>query len=211
MNRTSFQETDAFLDRSMRVLLCMSNSRDRELVADQLRSASLDIVVYEGGDELPQFDLCVVDTELYPSVAQAVEERRQRLGAVHLPLLLVLGPNDSEAKLGPSLDHIDDVIAVPTAGEIFTQRVTALLRIKKQSEQLALFARAMDDAPSGISISDARGDEKLRYVNDGSCRGRRRNRRPSARCAVPSTAGNRSASRSGTTGKTGRCSGTNWR
>ena len=166
MNRTSFQETDAFLDRSMRVLLCMSNSRDRELVADQLRSASLDIVVYEGGDELPQFDLCVVDTELYPSVAQAVEERRQRLGAVHLPLLLVLGPNDSEAKLGPSLDHIDDVIAVPTAGEIFTQRVTALLRIKKQSEQLALFARAMDDAPSGISISDAGGDQKLRYVND---------------------------------------------
>ena len=166
MNRTSFQETDSFLNRSMRVLLCMANRRDRGLVMDQLDSESLEIVAPEGTDELPQFDLCVVDTRTYPSIAGDIEQRRERLGSIHLPVLLVLGPNDSESSLGPHSDRIDDVIAVPTSGEIFKQRVEALLQIKKQSEQLALFARAMDDATSGISIADAGGDQELRYVND---------------------------------------------
>jgi PAS domain S-box-containing protein len=166
MYRASFQQSDAFLSRSMRVLLCMANARDRQLVADQLASESLDIVRPDGADELPQFDLCVVDTQTYPTIADTIERRRKRLGTIHLPVLLVLGPSDSEAALGPHSDRIDDVIAVPTSGEIFKQRVKALLRIKKQSEQLALFARAMDDANSGITIADAGGDQELRYVND---------------------------------------------
>ncbi|MDS0258747.1 PAS domain S-box protein [Haloarcula sp. S1CR25-12] len=166
MFESSFQGTDAFLSRSMRVLLCLSNPRDRELLADQLRSDDLEVVTADGTEPVPQFDLCVVDTSRYPSVIDTVEARRGELGSVNLPVLLVLGPNDSEHAVGPYWDSIDDVLPVPTSGQTFRHRVDALLSTRRQSEQLALFARAMDDAQTGISIAHAGGDQELQYVND---------------------------------------------
>jgi len=163
---TSFSGADSFLGRSLRVLLCISNPRDRKLLAEQLRSTELDAVAIEPAEPLPQFDLCVADTDSFPSVAGAVEKRRGELGSVRLPVLLVLGPNDSEQAARPYWDSIDDVLSVPTSKEVFQHRVSALLSSRRQSEQLALFARAMDDAHTGISIADAGGDQEMRYVND---------------------------------------------
>ncbi|MFC6755431.1 MULTISPECIES: PAS domain S-box protein [Haloarcula] len=166
MFNTSFQETDRFLSRSMRVLLSIANPRDRELLAEQLRSTDIEVVATDGSEPLPQFDLCVADTTSFPSIADHLEERRSELGSVRLPVLLVLGPSDSEQAARPYWNNIDDVLAVPTSKQIFRHRVSTLLQSRTQSEQLALFARAMDDAKTGITIADADGDQELRYVND---------------------------------------------
>ena len=167
---TSFQGTDRFLSRSMRVLLSIANPRDRELLAEQLRSVDVEVLTPSESESIPEFDLCVVDTTTFPSVADTIDARRDELGAIHLPVLLVLGPNDSEGPLRAHWDSIDDVLAVPTSGEVFHHRVATLLSRRRQSEQLALFARAMDDAHTGITIAEAGGDQELRYVNDAFLR-----------------------------------------
>ncbi|WP_324662197.1 PAS domain S-box protein [Haloarcula sediminis] len=166
MYDSSFRGVDALRNRPPRVLLHISNPRDRELLADQLHTTELEVVTVDGTDPLPRFDLCVADTGSFPSIVDSVEERRAELGSVRLPVLLVLGPNESEQAARPYWDSIDDVLAVPTSKRIFRHRVSALLRSRTQSEQLALFARAMDDAKTGISIADAGGDQEFRYVND---------------------------------------------
>jgi len=166
MFHTSFRTPDAVLDRPMRVLLSLTNARDAELLTDQLRDNDIVVVGPEDGDPLPRFDLCVVDPAQFRGLADDIEARRSEFGAVQLPVLLVLGPNDSERTAQRLGDHIDDAISVPTTSAVFQQRVTALLRLKRQSEQLALFGRAMDDATTGITIADAGGDQELWYVND---------------------------------------------
>ena len=163
---SSYKGADGLRNRSPRVLLCIANSRDRELLAEQLRSTDLQVVTLDGSETLPRFDLCVVDTDTFPSIADSIETRRSELGAVRLPVLLVLGPHESEQAARPYWDTIDDVLAVPTSKRIFRHRVSTLLRSRTQSEQLALFVRAMDDAKTGISITDADGDQPARYVND---------------------------------------------
>ncbi|MDS0284120.1 PAS domain S-box protein [Haloarcula onubensis] len=164
---TSIQETDSFLARSMRVLLSIASPRDRELLAEQLRSAGLTVVSAADDDgSIPQFDLCVVDRRTYPSVADTIEARREALGVVQLPVLMVLGPNESERRVRPYWDSIDDVFSVPTSREVFRHRLDGLVSTRRQSEQLALFARAMDDAQTGICIATAGGDQELEYVND---------------------------------------------
>jgi len=166
MFQSSYQGTETLVNRSMRVLLCIANTRDRELLADQLRSADLSVVTPAATDSMPQFDLCVADTTTFPKVAETIEARRGQLGAVQLPVLLVLGPNDSEQSARAYWDRIDDVLAVPTSKDVFRHRVETLLETRRQSEQLALFARAMDDAHTGISIATAEGDRELLYIND---------------------------------------------
>ncbi|WP_277541269.1 PAS domain S-box protein [Haloarcula laminariae] len=162
----SFPGGGPLRNKSPRVLLCIANPRDRELLAEQLRETELDVRTADGTEPLPKFDLCVADTTTFPSIADSIAERRAELGSVRLPVLLVLGPNDSEQAAEPYWDNIDDVLSVPTSKRVFRHRVSALLRSRTQSEQLALFARAMDDAKTGISIADAGGDQELRYVND---------------------------------------------
>jgi PAS domain S-box-containing protein len=169
MYQSSFQQTDAFLNRPMRVLLSMGNARDSSLLAEQLRSNDIDVVVAGTDESLPQCDLCVVDSKRLEALTDDIQSRREKLGAVQLPVLLVLGRKESVASTTALGDRVDDVISVPTSGEVFQNRVDALLRLKKQSEQLALFARAMDDSTAGISIADASGDQELRYVNDAFC------------------------------------------
>jgi PAS domain S-box-containing protein len=166
MFESSFQGPESLVSRAPRVLLCLSNPRDRELLAEQLRSTDREVVTAETSQTLPRFDLCIADTASFPSIADTIEERRGDLGSVRLPVLLVLGPGDTEQAARPYWDSIDDVLSVPTSKEVFRHRVEALLRSRTQSEQLALFARAMDDAKTGISIADADGDQELRYVND---------------------------------------------
>ena len=163
---TAFQGTDKLLSRSMRVLLSIANPRDRELLAEQLRAADLEVVTVSQSESLPQFDLCVAGTSSFPSIATTIRERRDELGPVRLPVLLVLGPDESEQAAQPYWDSIDDVLGVPTTKQVFQHRVASLLSSRRQSEQLALFARAMEDARTGIVIADAGGDEELRYVND---------------------------------------------
>ncbi|PSP85459.1 hypothetical protein BRC96_01620 [Halobacteriales archaeon QS_6_64_34] len=164
MFESSFQGIGEFLNRPTRVLLSLSNGRDSELLSNKLRE--MDIEVLDVEDEPDNFDLCIADTGRFRLLADTIETRRAELDPVHLPVLLVLRPNESKAAIDAIGRYIDDVISVPTSGDIFEHRVNALVRTKRQSEQLALFARAIDDASTGISIADANGDQPVLYVND---------------------------------------------
>jgi len=166
MFRTPSDGTDAFVAGSEQVLLCVSNPRDRQLLLDHLEREQHTVVTAEDPASLPEFDLCLVDTKSYPAVADELARRREAVGAVHLPVLLILGPNDSEAKARQLAKDVDDVLPVPSSREVLKSRVDSLVRSRRQSEQLALFRRAMDDAITGISIATADGDQELQYVND---------------------------------------------
>ena len=164
MTEPSFE--DLYVANQTRVLLCISNPRNRTLLSERIADDTITVVVPEDIDSLPKFDVCVVDTTMYPSVSDQLERRRAELAPVHLPILLVLGPNDSEAAARQVSSEINDILPVPTSGPVLKRRVEALIHTRKQSEQLALFRRAIDDATAGITIADAGGDQELRYVND---------------------------------------------
>lgn len=160
-----FQNSDALLDETEQVLLCLSKPRDRSLLREALSEMDLEVAVADDPDSLPAFDLCLVDTASYQVVASELHTRRERPGPV-LPVVLVLGPQDNEAAAREVAADIDDVLAVPTSEAVLRKRVESLLRTRRQSKHLALFRRAMDDAGTGITIADAGGDQELRYVNE---------------------------------------------
>jgi len=160
------QDTTVFEDGAESVLLCLSNTRDRRLLTDHLTEEGLTIVSRTADGALPHFDICLVDTKTYPQIAEQLTRRREQQGGVHLPVLLVLGPNQSERPARLSADAVDDVVSVPTSGELLQSRIDSLLQTRRQSKQLVLFGRAMEDAISGITIARADGDQELQYVND---------------------------------------------
>ena len=166
MGTPSFRDTEAFAEASETVLLCISNQRDRKLLAEHLSQEGLSIVSRDDDGSIPRFDLCLVDTATYPRIADELNRRRSEQSAVHLPVLLVLGPNESEPAARLSAEAVDDVVSVPTSGELLQSRIDSLLRTRRQSRQLVLFSRAMEDAISGITIARAGGDQELQYVND---------------------------------------------
>ena len=160
------QNTNAFDEAAETILLCLSNTRDRRLLDDHLNEEGLTVVSRNEDGSLPLFDLCLVDTEMYPRIADELERRRKEQGGIHLPVLLVLGPNQSERPARLSADAVDDVVSVPTSGELLQSRIDSLLQTRRQSKQLVLFGRAIEDAITGITIARADGDQELQYVND---------------------------------------------
>ena len=157
-----------------RVLLLVRGDRDRELLADRLGDRTA-VVGDPEAAELPGFDLCLVDTATYPKVVETLRDRKDAT-ATYLPVLLILGPGDSEAAAREVAELPDDVLTVPTSEAVFEARVDSLLRARRQSvelearrEELALYRRAMDHASQGITIADASDDQPLTYINDAFC------------------------------------------
>ncbi|MBX0323354.1 PAS domain S-box protein [Halomicroarcula sp. F13] len=147
-----------------RVALLIDNDRNRELLATQLDD--FEVLTPESLRDLPQFDVCLVDTATYPRVADQLTERRAEADPLFVPVLLVVGPDAPEHTVQNPPETVDDVLTVPTSTAVFENRLRSLLRIRRQSERLALFNRAIDDALTGITIASAEDDQPLQYVND---------------------------------------------
>ncbi|MFB6167801.1 MAG: PAS domain S-box protein [Haloferacaceae archaeon] len=155
-----------------RILLAVAGDRDRELLAERL-SDRYEVVAGEPDGDQGAVDLCVVDAQSYRRTEETLAARRR--GAVgYLPVLLLVPEQDrsrpnawlTEALDGPA----DDVLVVPAPKHELDARVEALLRVRRQSQQLALYRRAMDETTVGITISDpARSDNPLVYANDSFC------------------------------------------
>ncbi len=156
-----------------RVLLLVSGRRDRELLADRLGDRYA-VAVGRPDEEWAEFDLCVVDAGTYRQVSDDLAARKADADA-YLPVLLLVpdkaGTRESEwlaAELGGT---VDDVLVVPSPKHELDARVEALLRARRQSRQLALYRRAMDEATLGIIITDPdRPDNPIVYANDWFCR-----------------------------------------
>ena len=157
-------------DDADRVLLLVGSARDRELLVERLGDR-YDVVAGDSDGEWGAVDLCVVDARSYRAAESALRARRR--GAVgYLPVPLLV-PDRDDGRRGPewvaaALDGpVDDVLVVPASRHELDARVAALLRIRHQSRDLALYRRAMDETTVGITISDPdRPDNPLVYAND---------------------------------------------
>ena len=162
-------------DEQLRVLLLVAHRRDRELFADRLGDRYT-VTTAEPGDEWPDFDLCLVDSDWYRSVADALHEQRAAAEPVQLPVLLLLrGRPTDNPWLGDALGGVvDDVVELPTNGMELDARVDSLARARRMSmglaaqrDQLRLFRRAIEEAAVGITIADyTKSDNPLIYGND---------------------------------------------
>ena len=153
-----------------RVLLLVDGARDRELLAERL-GGRYDVVVGDPEERWGAVDLCVVDARTYLAAEPALRERR-RNAVGYLPVLLLVPERDGRRRepewVAGALDGpVDDVLVVPAQRHELDARVAALLRVRRQSRELALYRRAMDEATVGITVTDPdRPDNPLVYAND---------------------------------------------
>ncbi|WP_276258583.1 PAS domain S-box protein [Haloglomus litoreum] len=147
-----------------RVLLLLEPGRDRELFAERL--ADHDLVVGDPDGSIPEFDCCLVDTTTYPAVVDALAERKAETGP-HLPVLLVVGPDEREEVVRESADLADDVLPLPTSWPVLRNRVDSLLRARRDSLRLNAererFRTLAETAPNAILTIDS--DGVVRYAN----------------------------------------------
>ncbi|GGN89340.1 PAS domain S-box protein [Haloarcula pellucida] len=161
----TYHPLTATFDRGpVRVALLVENDEDRELLADRLEDH--EVVTPASLADLPQFDVCLVDTATYPRIEDQLARRKADADPKFVPVLLVVGAAVPEHAVQTLPEAVDEVLVMPTSKAVFRGRLGSLLRIRRQSEDLALFRRAMDDALTGITIASARDDQPLRYVND---------------------------------------------
>ncbi|QPV61618.1 PAS domain S-box protein [Halosimplex litoreum] len=149
-----------------RILLLVQGQRNRDLLVDLLGDYEVVVAPPEADEPLPNFDLCIVGEATYRTVAETLESRKESAGERYLPVLLLVGAREGRDVSQPLHGAADDTLSVPTTEAVVESRVESLLRTRRQSLQLALYRRAMDDATVGISITDAADDQALTYVND---------------------------------------------
>ncbi|WP_277554101.1 PAS domain S-box protein [Halobaculum limi] len=149
-----------------RILLVVQGQRNRKLLADLLGEYEVVEAAPTTDEPLPTFDLCIVDAASYQAVADTLADRKDEHGKRHLPVLLLVGDRDGQEASQRLGGVADDALRIPAAKAVVRSRVASLLRTRRQSQQLALYRRAMDDATTGITIADASHDQPLTYVND---------------------------------------------
>jgi PAS domain S-box-containing protein len=152
-----------------RILLLADDESDRERIAQRL-SDRHELLVGRQNGEWTEFDLCLADVATYRRVKPSLTAHRGQADS-YLPLLLLVPEQrlpDPEW-LADELDGpVDDVIVTPASRHELEARTAGLLRVRRQSQRLALYRRVMDEANIGITISDPnQPDNPLVYVNDG--------------------------------------------
>jgi PAS domain S-box-containing protein len=151
---------------SDKILLLVQGQRNQDLLADLLTDYDLAVASPDVDKSLPEFDLCIVGEASYRSVADTLEDRKENAGQRYLPVLLLVGEHDGHEISQRLRGVADDTLHIPVTEAVVRSRVESLLRSRRQSLQLALYRRAMDDSTAGITIADADNDQPLTYVND---------------------------------------------
>jgi len=161
------------------VLLFMRPGRDRELLAETLGEryrieTTTDVEALD-----VKFDCCIFDTQEFNRVAGTVQSRRDTSEPVFLPFVLLVGESAGGESEG-AWDYVDDVIELPVKKTALHARIRNLIERRRTAARLAqretelaetvadlrLKERAMDEAPVGITIAEAGGeDDPLVYAN----------------------------------------------
>jgi PAS domain S-box-containing protein len=156
-----------------RVLLLVQGSRNRALLSEAL--AEYEVLSDDAASDgaIPEFDLCLADESSIPRVAAQLAERKEASEHVYLPVLLLVDERAHRRGFQELTHVVDDTLLIPAAESVIQSRVESLLRTRRESrkletqrDQLELYRHAMDDATTGICITDADGDQPLTYVND---------------------------------------------
>jgi PAS domain S-box-containing protein len=151
---------------SDKILLIVQGQRNRDLLADLLDDYEVVVGAPDTDEPFPEFDLCIVDEASYRAVADTLSDRKENAGERYLPVLLLVGERGGRETSQRLHEVADDTLHIPSTEAVVRSRVESLLRTRRQSLQLALYRRAMDDSSAGISITDADNDQPMTYVND---------------------------------------------
>jgi len=163
------------------VLLFMDAGRNRELLLDTLGDRYKIKTTTDVETLGAEFDCCVFDYSQFNRVAGSLQSKRDTEDPVFLPFVLLIGEDAPDGTAVEAREYVDDVIELPVKkadllsriGNLVERRRTAakLAQREAQLEQtvadLKLKERAMDEAPVGLTISDAdREDNPIIYLNE---------------------------------------------
>ncbi|MBX0296703.1 PAS domain-containing sensor histidine kinase [Haloarcula nitratireducens] len=151
---------------SDRILLLVQGQRNRNLLDDLLDDYEVVVAAPDADEPLPKFDLCIIGEASYRAVADTLRDRKEKTGDRYLPVLLLVGERGAREIAQRLRGVADDTLHIPATEAVVRSRVESLLRTRRQSLQLALYRRAMDEATTGITIAEAESDQPLIYAND---------------------------------------------
>ncbi|MEF8786654.1 MAG: PAS domain-containing protein [Haloarculaceae archaeon] len=165
------------MDEKPQLLLFRVGNQTQRLLVEALG----DRYQVETGSDLAalrrEFDCCLLTEQRLPDVAEIIEQQQAETPAF-LPFLLLSEDGDVDPEVW---DYVDDIVALPVTNATLRARVENLVKRRQNARQLAererelqetvddlrLKERAIDEAPVGFSIADARQDDRpLVYVND---------------------------------------------
>ncbi|WP_302082130.1 PAS domain-containing protein [Salinibaculum rarum] len=159
------------------VLVFGSDGENRRLLAETLGNSYQVETTDEPAALHGQFDCCLVTEQRFPDVAELLERRCTETD-VFLPAVLLSEDGDVDPAVW---EYVDDVVTLPVKKAALHARMENLLERRRTACELAererelretvddlrLKEQAIDEAPVGFSIADARRpDNPLIYVND---------------------------------------------
>ena len=164
-----------------RVLLFMNAGRDRDLLVETLGkryevATKTDVETLE-----TDFDCCIFDYSQFNRVAGTLQSKRDTSEPIFLPFVLLINADTSDTATVNAREYVDDVIELPVRKADLLSRISNLVERRRTAAELAkreaqleqtvadlkLKERAMDEAPIGITISDAdREDNPIIYLNE---------------------------------------------
>ncbi|MFD1586086.1 PAS domain S-box protein [Halorientalis brevis] len=162
-----------------RVRLLVADERNRELLTEWLAD-TYDVQVGTDADGEP-FDLCLVDAISFARHREWLQDHKERLHPVFLPVVLVSRDPPSE-QLDPEawtdidgLYVIDEIVSIPVEKSVLSRRLENLIERRHLSQQLSgrlersreRFRTLFDGTPDPTLVLSA--GHKVQYVNDAFC------------------------------------------
>lgn len=154
---------------AQRVLLLSQADGNRELLVQSL-SNECEVLLPDGGDALPEFDLCVVDAASFVKWRPQLVDAKLDAEPVFLPVMLIL----PRAQVGRSIerycDAVDEFVVTPINRHEFDGRVRLLLRARNlaMTQQSHLAYIANHDRATGLPNAHLFADRLANAIRDAS-------------------------------------------
>lgn len=147
------------------VLVASSDSATRDLLRRVLNVPAVDVVDASDGVEALalarrlDLDLVVLDAFLAVMDGTSVCSRIRALADLDQPPILVLGLSSERAIEVALTSGADETLAKPLNPALLRYRVRVLLVRRQEERRLRLAQRALEAAPAGVAVLDARSSE----------------------------------------------------
>ncbi|MBN2368868.1 MAG: PAS domain S-box protein [Vicinamibacteria bacterium] len=169
---TDGPETDAKSHQAARVLLATSDSATRELLRRILHVGAIEIIEASDGVEslalIRRLDLDLVLLDAFLAVLDGISvcERIRALPDIDTPPIIIVGLSSERAVEVALASGADETIAKPLNLALIRHRTRRLLKRRLEEKRLNLMRRAVEAAPVGMTILDARSSEySMTYAN----------------------------------------------
>ena len=147
------------------VLVASSDSATRDLLRRVLHVAAIEVVDASDGVEALalarrlDLDLVVLDAFLAVMDGISVCSRIRALGDIDQPPILMIGLSSDRAVEVALTAGADETLAKPLNSALLRYRTRVLLVRREEDRRLRLLQRALEAAPAGVAVLDARSSE----------------------------------------------------